>query len=265
MARTQSVKQSKHQLRKVASNATQTPPTRPAAVQHPLKNVDPPPILSPPSDVVYQSFSELYYNEASSLTSSSAETLVTACPSPTPMDWDRETLYDPTSFRDSFYGSPHEDDLPIPGKDFIFGTPPMDDSPDPSQQLPSAFGWKTSQFDLSPVPEEDMTVIVLSNEFAEKLTVESPVIEMEVDVDMSSPVITPPSEKIQTRPLSLSSHQSCIRTSRLRSRPPYCDASKSLSKRRLSVAHSASQNQLISNIKEPSRAQPPAKMAIVSI
>ena len=97
MARTQSAKHFKQQ-RKVATNFVQILPTRQAVDQPPLKNVDPPPTYSetPPSEPAYLSFSELYCKDASSLRSSSAETLVSDY-SPVPMDWDRETLYDPTA------------------------------------------------------------------------------------------------------------------------------------------------------------------------
>ena len=268
MART---KQGRSQ-RKVASNLVQILPTRPAAEQLLPKNVDPPPVFcdTPPSEPIYLSFSELYCKDASSLRSSSAETLVSDY-SPVPMDWDRETLYDPTaSFRDSFYGCPHEDDLPIPGKDFIFGTPFIPDSPTPPEySSPSLCGHKLTStlsedilmVDSFPALEEDIVMDTLRNEFEEKLTVEPTVIAMEVDVEIAAPAVPPPTIEVLSRQSNLAPPAGCARSPKLRSRSSArYDTSRSLTKRRFSAAPSVAQSLSVKEIKEPSRALSPTDL-----
>ena len=225
MARTQSAKHFKQQ-HKVATNFVQILPTRSAVDQPLLKNVDPPPIYSesPPSEPAYLSFSELYYTNAASLRSSSAETLVSDY-SPAPMDWDRETLYDPTaSFRDSFYKTPDEDDLPIPGKDFIFGTPFIPDSPTLSsysspplceQQLIPTFDGDILMVDSFYAPEEYVAIDELMNEFEEKLIIEQTVIPMEVDVEMTPPAVPPPTTTVSSCQSNPAPPAGCIRSSKL--------------------------------------------------
>ena len=268
MARTQSAKHFKQQ-RKVATNLVQILPTRQAVDQPLSKNVDPPPIYSesPPSELAYLSFSELYYTNAASLRSSSAETLVSDY-SPAPMDWDRETLYDPTaSFRDSFYKTPDEDELPIPGKDFIFDTPFIPDSPSLSshssptlceQQLIPTLGGDILMVDNFSAPEEDVVIDELRNEFEEKLTLEQTVIPMEVDIEIAVPAVPPPKNTVSSRHSNPAPPTGCVRSSKLRSRSSRYDTSKSLTKRRLSSTQSVSQSQSVIKIKGPSRTLPPA-------
>lgn len=118
MGKTQTIKQAKLQ-RKAANDRVQAPTPPLAAVQHlEYMDIDPPPFSPPPSQPLYTSFSDLYYNDVSSLASSSTDTLVSNS-SPIPMDWDRETLHDYTCFRNPYCKSPHEDDLPLPDKDFV--------------------------------------------------------------------------------------------------------------------------------------------------
>ncbi|KAK7688238.1 hypothetical protein QCA50_008608 [Cerrena zonata] len=290
MGKTQTFKQAKLQ-RKAAFDRVQAPaPTPPlAAVQQvEYMDIDPPPFSTPPqfmrtlrsspSQPAYTSFSELYYNDVSSLASSSTETLVSSS-SPAPMDWDRETLHDYTSFRDPFYGSPHEDDLPVPDKDFMFSTPPTQYSPLPSlescmvmleDQIMALLGGKTNMFDPCPAPDEDITVNTLAVELEEKLTVEPTTVEIEIDVELeievedeieidpATPVIPLPS---LTQPMSISSPQGCVRSSKLHSRTsrstaaPY-DISKSSTRQR---ATAPSENRHHTELKEPTRALSPAK------
>lgn len=129
MSKAQTVKQARLQ-RKIVSNMVQV--TIPIAAVQKYTKVDPSPDSTPLhsllSQPAYVSFSELYHNDVPSLASSSVETLLS---SPEPVDWDRETLFDPTSFRDSLYAAPHEDDLPIPGRGFFFNTPSMVEPPVP--------------------------------------------------------------------------------------------------------------------------------------
>ena len=224
MARTQSAKHSKQQ-RKVTTNFIQILPTHPAVDQPLLKNVNPPPSYSesPPSKPAYLSFSEFYYTDASSLKSASAETLVFNY-STAPMDWDCETLYDPTaSFRNPFYKTPDEDDLPIPGKDFIFGTPLIHESPiifshsSPplcEQQLTSTLSGDILMVDSFRAPEEDVTIDELRDEFKEKLTLKQTVITMEVDVEMVVPAVLPPTKTVSSRLSNPAPLTGCVRSSK---------------------------------------------------
>ncbi|KAK7695080.1 hypothetical protein QCA50_002270 [Cerrena zonata] len=280
MGKTQTVKQAKLQ-RKAVNDRVQAPALPLAAVQQvEYMDIDPPP-FSPPSKPLYTSFSELYYNDVSSLASSSTETLVTNS-SPAPMDWDRETLHDYTSFRDPFYGSPHEDDLPVPDKDFVFNTPPMVHSPLLllqscmsllEYQIVSMLSGKTTVFDHFPTPDEDITMNTLAVELEEKLTVEPTAVEIEIDVELeievedeievdpATPVIPLPSLTHQT---SISSPQGCVRSTKLYSRTsrstaaPY-DISKSSTKQRALASHAPSENRHHTELKEPTRAFSPAK------